>query len=101
MLLVINSNNLHWGVTTFSSYYCFRAGFSKGEHTLFVSNNLFADNRRRLCQRLTENASVPENAFILLQGGESLSLYDTDVEYVFRQVGWTQLFNLLLILRTV
>ncbi|XP_021925498.1 xaa-Pro dipeptidase isoform X3 [Zootermopsis nevadensis] len=62
-----------------------RAGFSKGEHTLFVSNNLFADNRRRLCQRLTENASVPENAFILLQGGESLSLYDTDVEYVFRQ----------------
>jgi Xaa-Pro dipeptidase len=63
-----------------------------------VPNTLFADNRRRLCQRLRENTAVPENAFILLQGGESLSLYDTDVEYVFRQVGWIKLFNVLIII---
>lgn len=60
-----------------------------GGHTLFVPNALFAENRRRLCQRLRENASVPQNAFILLQGGESVSLYDTDVEYVFRQVRYS------------
>lgn len=65
-----------------------------GDHTLLVPNMLFAENRRRLCQRLRENTSVPQNAFILLQGGESLSLYDTDVEYVFRQVGGTKLFIL-------
>jgi Xaa-Pro dipeptidase len=63
-----------------------------GDHTLFVPNTLFAENRLRLCQRLRENSIVPQNAFILLQGGESLSLYDTDVEYVFRQVGGTKLF---------
>jgi Aminopeptidase P, N-terminal domain. len=60
-----------------------------GDHTLFVPNALFAENRRRLCQRLRENNNVPQNAFILLEGGESVSLYDTDVEYVFRQVGYS------------
>jgi len=60
-----------------------------GDHTLFVPNALFAENRRRLCQRLRKNINVPQNAFILLQGGESVSLYDTDVEYVFRQVGYS------------
>jgi len=60
-----------------------------GDHTLFVPNALFAENRRRLCQRLRENTNVPQNAFILLQGGESVNLYDTDVEYVFRQVGYS------------
>jgi Xaa-Pro dipeptidase len=59
-----------------------------------VPNALFADNRRRLCQRLIENPSVPKNAFVLLQGGESLSVYDTDVDYIFRQVGWTKLLDL-------
>jgi Xaa-Pro dipeptidase len=63
-----------------------------GDHTLFVPNALFIENRRRLCQRLRENTGVPQNAFIVLQGGESLSLYDTDVEYIFRQVGGTALF---------
>jgi Xaa-Pro dipeptidase len=63
-----------------------------GDHTLFVPNILFAENRLRLCQRLRENTSVPQNAFIVLQGGEPLSLYDTDVEYIFRQVGGTKLF---------
>lgn len=59
-----------------------------GDHTLFVPNALFAENRRRLCQRLRKNPNVPQNAFILLQGGESVSLYDTDVDYVFRQVSY-------------
>jgi len=67
-----------------------RAGFSMGDHTLFVPNALFAENRRRLCQRLRKNTNVPQNAFILLQGGESVSLYDTDVEYVFRQEPYFQ-----------
>jgi len=57
-----------------------------GDHTLFVPNALFAENRRRLCQRLKQNTNVPQNSFILLQGGEALNLYDTDVEYIFRQV---------------
>jgi hypothetical protein len=67
----------------------FRAGFSIGDHTLFVPNTLFAENRRRLCQRLRENTNVPRNAIVVLQGGESVSLYDTDVEYVFRQVSYS------------
>jgi Xaa-Pro dipeptidase len=62
-----------------------------GDHTLFVPNALFIENRRRLCQRLRANTSVPQNAFVVLQGGESLGLYDTDVEYIFRQVGVTTL----------
>ncbi|KAJ9586246.1 hypothetical protein L9F63_020108 [Diploptera punctata] len=64
-----------------------RGGYSLGEHTLLVPNALFAENRRRLCERLKKNSLLPPKSFILLQGGDSVSLYDTDVDYnYFRQV---------------
>lgn len=64
-----------------------RASFySMGPQTLRVSAELFVLNRIRLCDRLKKHGGVENNAIVLLQGGSLLNLYDTDVEYVFRQV---------------
>nr|CAD7446713.1 unnamed protein product [Timema bartmani] len=63
-----------------------RSGFSMGDHTLFVPNELFHQNRQRLCDRLRRNEEVPEGAVVLLQGGSAVPHYDTDVDYLFRQV---------------
>lgn len=57
-----------------------------GPQTLRVSAELFVLNRIRLCDRLKKHGGVENNAIVLLQGGSLLNLYDTDVEYVFRQV---------------
>ncbi|KAK6624514.1 hypothetical protein RUM44_011373 [Polyplax serrata] len=66
------------------------AFFSMGENTLKIPMVLFAENRKRLCRKL--KVKVPKGAIVLLQGGDSLNLYSTDVEYVFRQepyFNWT------------
>lgn len=55
------------------------ATWSMGPGTLAVPLSLFAENRSRLAAKLKKGQVV------LLQGGESLNLYDTDVDYVFRQ----------------
>ncbi|XP_069681426.1 xaa-Pro dipeptidase isoform X3 [Periplaneta americana] len=62
-----------------------RGGFSMGGNTFFVPSALFAENRNRLCQHLKEESKVAKNSFILLQGGDGLPIYNTDVEYNFRQ----------------
>lgn len=55
-----------------------------GTHAIPLS--LFRDNRNRVNTELTRNPSVDASTFVLLQGGDSIPFYDTDTEYVFRQV---------------
>lgn len=60
-------------------------GYSMGQHTLKVPMELFALNRRRLCDAL--RPKVPDGAVVLLQGGDDVPLYCTDVNYgEFKQV---------------
>ncbi|XP_070574989.1 xaa-Pro dipeptidase-like isoform X1 [Ptychodera flava] len=59
--------------------------FDRGSHTLTVSVELFATNRRRLCERLRAKDGVPKGAMVLLQGGEQKQRYCTDTDEVFRQ----------------
>ncbi|RMX44121.1 hypothetical protein pdam_00002560 [Pocillopora damicornis] len=56
-----------------------------GNSSLAVPLSLHTINRRRLCERLTDNKAVPKGAMILLQGGEQHQRYCTDVDAVFRQ----------------
>ncbi|CAH0727092.1 unnamed protein product, partial [Brenthis ino] len=53
--------------------------WSMGPGTLEVPLSLYAKNRQRLTEQLQSGQIV------VLQGGESINHYDTDVEYVFRQ----------------
>lgn len=57
-----------------------------GPGTLAIPLSLFHDNRTRVCTELKKNPSVDASTFILLQGGDSIPFYDSDTEYVFRQV---------------
>lgn len=56
------------------------ATWSMGPGTFQVPLSLFETNRKRLAKKLTSGQVV------ILQGGEDISHYDTDVQYVFRQV---------------
>lgn len=56
------------------------ATWSMGPGTLEVPLSLFKKNRTRLADGLKRGQVV------VLQGGEDISFYDTDVQYVFRQV---------------
>lgn len=49
-----------------------------------VPTELFKLNRERLCKRLSEVLNT--DVYVLLQGGSNLPHYNTDVDYVFRQV---------------
>ncbi|XP_045536812.1 xaa-Pro dipeptidase [Papilio machaon] len=53
--------------------------WSMGPGTYEVPLSLFAKNRERLAEKL-KNGQI-----VVLQGGDSINHYDTDVEYVFRQ----------------
>lgn len=57
-----------------------------GPGTYQIPLKLFENNRKRVCDELKNTKSIEENTFILLQGGDSISFYNTDTEYVFRQV---------------
>ncbi|KAE8748127.1 hypothetical protein FOCC_FOCC005130, partial [Frankliniella occidentalis] len=64
-------------------------GYSMGPHTLRVPMELFALNRRRLCEALRPR--VPDGAVVLLQGGDEVPLYCTDVSYnEFKQEAFFQ-----------
>lgn len=58
-----------------------------GPNTHAVPLAMFRENRERVCAALLGHSSavVLPQALVLLQGGDSISLYNTDVEYVFRQ----------------
>ncbi|XP_014205223.1 xaa-Pro dipeptidase [Copidosoma floridanum] len=66
--------------------------FARGVHTMKVPMSLFADNRRRLINRLREKPEVAEVAgsFVLLQGGVDVPFNDTDVNWPFRQESFFQ-----------
>lgn len=59
-----------------------------GPNTHSVPVTMFKDNRERVMAELRKHNDVNDNAFVLLQGGDSINLYNTDVEYVFRQVSF-------------
>nr|CAA75231.1 prolidase [Suberites domuncula] len=61
------------------------ASFSLGENTLTIPLELFATNRRRLCEKLKASESGSKGAIVVLQGGESMTRYCSDTEEVFRQ----------------
>lgn len=56
---------------------------SMGPHTYQIPVELFELNRKRLVEKLKDKA---ENSIVLLQGGDEVPFYDTDITYnVFRQ----------------
>lgn len=66
------------------------ATINMGPGTHAIPLSLFRDNRNRVCAELKKNPKVNDSSFVLLQGGDCIPFYDTDTEYVFRQVsGWT------------
>uniref|UniRef100_U5EJJ7 Xaa-Pro dipeptidase n=1 Tax=Corethrella appendiculata TaxID=1370023 RepID=U5EJJ7_9DIPT len=70
------------------------AVYQMGNHTHAIPMSLFRENREKLCTELRRNERLDNKAVVLLQGGESMNLYDTDVEYVFRQESYfTYLFG--------
>lgn len=63
------------------------AKFQMGPKTLAVPMSMFKDNRSKLVTALKgANSNGVANSIVLLEGGDNISLYDTDVDYVFRQV---------------
>ncbi|KAF8776883.1 Xaa-Pro dipeptidase like protein [Argiope bruennichi] len=58
--------------------------FTMGEHTLHVPLKLHEENRKRVCQELKKNPDL-HHSIIVLQGGESTTLYCSDREPIFRQ----------------
>uniref|UniRef100_A0A182V619 Peptidase M24 domain-containing protein n=1 Tax=Anopheles merus TaxID=30066 RepID=A0A182V619_ANOME len=65
------------------------AVFQMGSHTHAISMTLYRDNRMKVVNELqrAHNFGVDSKPVILLQGGDNISHYDTDVDYVFRQSG--------------
>ncbi|CAG9855519.1 unnamed protein product [Phyllotreta striolata] len=53
-----------------------------GPHTFHIPPELFQLNRKRLVEELRK---VCGNSVVLLQGGSELPIYDTDINYIFRQ----------------
>lgn len=62
------------------------ANYQMGVKTLQVPMTLFKENREKLIGELKKVQRLDTKAVVLLQGGDNISLYDTDVDYVFRQV---------------
>lgn len=66
------------------------ATIDMGPGTHAVPLSLFRDNRLRVCNAIKNISNISDDkTFVLLQGGDSLNLYNTDVEYIFRQVSHT------------
>ena len=63
-----------------------RSCFQLSSETLKVAMKLFANNRKRLCQKLKDNKTLQPNSVIVLEGGRQTARYCTDTDIVFRQV---------------
>lgn len=59
-----------------------------GPNTHSVPVTMFKENRERVMTELKKENDVTDNTYVLLQGGNSINLYNTDVEYTFRQVSF-------------
>lgn len=64
--------------------------FWMGNNTLKVPYSLHAENRQRLVARFTRGGDIPKQSFILLEGGKSETLYDSDSDRLFRQESFFQ-----------
>lgn len=62
-----------------------KASFSRGEHTLEIHVSLHDKSRKRLCDSLKETPNLQPGSCVVLQGGESTTLYCSDKENLFRQ----------------
>lgn len=62
----------------------FSPEFCRGNQTLSIPISLFAENRRRLCERLRAKG-LADGSVVFLQGGESQTRYCSDTEPLFRQ----------------
>ena len=61
--------------------------YSMGHQTLEIPMSLFKENRTKVINELRKDERLAgKKAMILLEGGDNISFYDTDVDYVFRQV---------------
>lgn len=66
-----------------------RGTLQMGPNTLAIPLRLFRENRERVAKAVRRDGKLTtyDQVFILLQGGESVPLYNTDVLYnEFRQV---------------
>lgn len=59
--------------------------FQMGPETLAIPMEMFRENREKVCNAL-QGASTTSGSIILLEGGDDISLYDTDVHLLFKQV---------------
>ncbi|XP_053676185.1 xaa-Pro dipeptidase [Anopheles nili] len=72
------------------------AVFQMGSHTHAIPMALFRNNRVKVVNELrrAHNFGDDSKPVVLLQGGDNISHYDTDVDYVFRQESYfTYLFG--------
>lgn len=63
-----------------------------GPGTLEVPLALFQLNRKRLVEKLQPKNLG--NAVVVLQGGDDIPFYDTDTQYIFRQVSFATFNNI-------
>uniref|UniRef100_A0A2M4AE57 Xaa-Pro dipeptidase n=1 Tax=Anopheles triannulatus TaxID=58253 RepID=A0A2M4AE57_9DIPT len=63
------------------------AVFQMGSHTHAIPMAMFRDNRNKVVKELqrTHNFVKDSTPIVVLQGGDNISHYDTDVDYIFRQ----------------
>lgn len=66
------------------------ATINMGPGTYAVPVSMFKENRLRVIAELRKQQNVGDNSYVLLQGGDNISLYNTDVDYIFRQVSFVQ-----------
>eukprot|EP01111_Echinosteliopsis_oligospora_P013457 TRINITY_DN4832_c0_g1_i1.p1 TRINITY_DN4832_c0_g1~~TRINITY_DN4832_c0_g1_i1.p1 ORF type:complete len:487 (-),score=129.39 TRINITY_DN4832_c0_g1_i1:19-1479(-) len=62
----------------------------QGNDTLKIPYTMHKENRDRLLQDFNKGPEVPQNSFILLEGGKSETRYDTDADRLFRQESFFQ-----------
>lgn len=61
------------------------ATINMGHDTHTIPLSMFKDNRQRVCEALKNESVVAKSALIVLEGGDTLPLYNTDVDYLFQQ----------------
>lgn len=62
-----------------------------GPDTMAIPMEMFRENRAKVCNAL--QPTTASNSVILLEGGSDISWYDTDVDYVFKQVAIQHILN--------
>lgn len=58
--------------------------YQMGPETMAVPMGMFKENRTKVCDAMQSSTTL--DSVILLEGGDNISWYDTDVDYQFKQV---------------